>query len=488
MGKILLVEDDNNLREIYGARLMAEGYEIVSANDGEEALAIAVKEKPDLIIADVMMPRISGFDMLDILRNAPETKNTKIIMMTALSQQEDKEHAEKLGADKYLVKSQVTLEDVAQVVREILGESKGDQDKPDDTQPPKDDPPAGGSPPSTPPPSPDKPASPPPADQPSDTPKPTAEQKPAETPNSTPSAPTTSAPAASPSDPSQASVQPDKPESTQPAPPTQPAPSDTQSGQASNSTLPSAPAANDAAAPSSPPDNNSPIKSSISIPVVEPPADKPEEAAKPAEIAEQKPESTQSVPVTSSPTATSPTDDTSTNDVADAADKKDEGDKIGPNLAQALAEEEKQVKEQIDNFENKIDENKGPDKKPEAGDSNQQPTVISPTQPQDSPQTTPEPNKSAAEETKDTSGDKKDDKEHKTESPADSSGKDSLNPKKKIIQPINDLSKKPDLAAMAAEEEKTAKVINQNVIAPENKPGDTDAKSDNKTSPHDISI
>ncbi len=110
MPKIMLVEDDNNLREIYGERLVAEGYEIVSAADGEEALAVAVKEKPDLIIADVMMPKISGFDMLDILRQSPETRDTKVIMMTALSQAEDKNRASALGADKYLVKSQVTLE------------------------------------------------------------------------------------------------------------------------------------------------------------------------------------------------------------------------------------------------------------------------------------------------------------------------------------------------------------------------------------------
>jgi CheY-like chemotaxis protein len=121
MAKVMLVEDDNNLREIYGARLQAEGYVIISAQDGEEALALAVKEKPDLILSDVMMPRISGFDMLDILRNAPETRDTKIIMMTALSQLEDKARADKLGADKYLVKSQVTLEDVANTVREVLG-------------------------------------------------------------------------------------------------------------------------------------------------------------------------------------------------------------------------------------------------------------------------------------------------------------------------------------------------------------------------------
>jgi len=124
MAKILLVEDDNNLREIYEARLQAEGYDIVSARDGEEALTIAMKERPDLIISDVMMPKISGFDMLDIIRSTEETKNVKVIMMTALSQAEDKERASKLGADRYLVKSQVTLEDVAKVAREVLnGES-----------------------------------------------------------------------------------------------------------------------------------------------------------------------------------------------------------------------------------------------------------------------------------------------------------------------------------------------------------------------------
>lgn len=120
MAKIMLVEDDNNLREIYEARLVAEGYDIVSAKDGEEALALAVKEKPELIISDVMMPKISGFDMLDILRSTPETKDTKVIMMTALSQAEDKGRADKLGADRYLVKSQVTLEDVARVARDVL--------------------------------------------------------------------------------------------------------------------------------------------------------------------------------------------------------------------------------------------------------------------------------------------------------------------------------------------------------------------------------
>jgi CheY-like chemotaxis protein len=120
MAKILLVEDDNNLREIYEARLQAEGYEIVSAPDGEAALVVAKKEQPDLIISDVMMPRISGFEMLDILRNTEGLQAVKVIMLTALGQAEDQTRANNLGADRYLVKSQVTLEDIVKTAADLL--------------------------------------------------------------------------------------------------------------------------------------------------------------------------------------------------------------------------------------------------------------------------------------------------------------------------------------------------------------------------------
>jgi DNA-binding response OmpR family regulator len=120
MAKILLVEDDVNLREIYSARFAAESYQVITASDGEEALATAVRERPDLIVLDVMMPKISGFDVLDILRSTPETKDTKVIMMTALSQDSDRQRGESLGANKYLIKSQVTLEDVVNAVKEQL--------------------------------------------------------------------------------------------------------------------------------------------------------------------------------------------------------------------------------------------------------------------------------------------------------------------------------------------------------------------------------
>lgn len=123
MAKVMLVEDDNNLREIYEARMQAEGYEVVSAKDGEEALVVAKAEKPELIISDVMMPKISGFEMLDILRNTDGMQAVKVIMLTALGQADDQQRADRLGADRYLVKSQVTLEDIVNVAHQLLGDS-----------------------------------------------------------------------------------------------------------------------------------------------------------------------------------------------------------------------------------------------------------------------------------------------------------------------------------------------------------------------------
>jgi len=70
----------------------------------KEALAMAIKERPQLIVSDVMMPKISGFDMLDILRSTSETKDIKVIMMTALSSEDQRARGEALGADRYLVK------------------------------------------------------------------------------------------------------------------------------------------------------------------------------------------------------------------------------------------------------------------------------------------------------------------------------------------------------------------------------------------------
>lgn len=119
--KILLVEDDVTLADVYRSRLEIEGFDTKEVNNGEEALSAIQEYKPDLVLLDAMMPKISGFDVLDIIRNTPSTANTRVIMLTALSQPKDKERAEKLGVDEYLVKSQVVIGDVVDRVKHHLG-------------------------------------------------------------------------------------------------------------------------------------------------------------------------------------------------------------------------------------------------------------------------------------------------------------------------------------------------------------------------------
>ena len=118
--KILLVEDDDALASVYMTRLEAEGFSIPRVPNGEEALAKALEFRPDLVLLDAMMPKVSGFDVLDILRNTPETTNMRIIMLTALSQESDLQRAKALGVDEYLVKSQVVIADVIERIKHHL--------------------------------------------------------------------------------------------------------------------------------------------------------------------------------------------------------------------------------------------------------------------------------------------------------------------------------------------------------------------------------
>ena len=119
--KILLVEDDLALSGVYKSRLEMEGFDVRDVNNGENALVSVLEFKPDLVLLDAMMPKISGFDVLDILRNNAETKDVRVIMLTALSQPKDKERAESLGVNDYLVKSQVVIGDVVERIKHHLG-------------------------------------------------------------------------------------------------------------------------------------------------------------------------------------------------------------------------------------------------------------------------------------------------------------------------------------------------------------------------------
>lgn len=120
--KLLLVEDDVQLAAAYQLRLEAEGFDVRHCGDGLEALGMAKEYQPDLILLDVMMPGISGFDVLDILRNTPETKHIKVIVLTALGLPSDRSKAKELGADDYLIKSQAVVADVVRRIRYHLGE------------------------------------------------------------------------------------------------------------------------------------------------------------------------------------------------------------------------------------------------------------------------------------------------------------------------------------------------------------------------------
>jgi|SRR5580700_3729168 DNA-binding response OmpR family regulator len=119
--RILFVEDDDALANVYLTRLQAEGFDVKRVTNGEDALVTALSYHPDLVLLDVMMPKLNGFEVLDILRNTPETANLKVIILTALSQEADKKRAEELGVDDYLVKSQVVIADVIDHIKHHLG-------------------------------------------------------------------------------------------------------------------------------------------------------------------------------------------------------------------------------------------------------------------------------------------------------------------------------------------------------------------------------
>lgn len=117
---IMIVDDDKNIREMYSATLESQGYNIISVSDGEKALDSIMREKPDLILLDIMMPQIHGLHILDIIKATPDTKDVKIIMLTALSDEETKKQAKKYGATDYIVKSQVSMQEVLKRIDKAL--------------------------------------------------------------------------------------------------------------------------------------------------------------------------------------------------------------------------------------------------------------------------------------------------------------------------------------------------------------------------------
>lgn len=118
--KILIVEDDIALRNVYEMRFKLDNYDVIVAGDGEEGLSLAVKEKPSIVLLDLMMPKISGMDVLDILKSTPETKKIPVIVLTALTQDNVKTKGFVFGADDFMVKSESKLEEIVDKVKNLL--------------------------------------------------------------------------------------------------------------------------------------------------------------------------------------------------------------------------------------------------------------------------------------------------------------------------------------------------------------------------------
>lgn len=118
--RILIVDHDKMLLEMYTKRLNKAGYEVVFACDGEKALSKAVEHVPHVILLEVMMPKINGFEVLSILKSTRETKNIPVIMFTALSHEAKKKRGLSHGAEKYIVKSEVTPKQVVDMIEKVV--------------------------------------------------------------------------------------------------------------------------------------------------------------------------------------------------------------------------------------------------------------------------------------------------------------------------------------------------------------------------------
>lgn len=102
--KILVADDNQQIRMLVSAALRILGHELLMAVDGEEALRIATEEQPDLMLLDVQMPQLDGFEVLSFLRKKPETADIKVVMLTTAAQTADKKRGAELGAIDYVVK------------------------------------------------------------------------------------------------------------------------------------------------------------------------------------------------------------------------------------------------------------------------------------------------------------------------------------------------------------------------------------------------
>lgn len=120
MAKILIIEDDPLIVKIYTTRLTVDGYQVISAENGEQGLKLAESELPDLIILDLMMPRLDGFDVMAKVRQNEKLKNVPILVYSNLAQEEEMERAKSLGATEFIIKANLSPTEMVNKIKQYL--------------------------------------------------------------------------------------------------------------------------------------------------------------------------------------------------------------------------------------------------------------------------------------------------------------------------------------------------------------------------------
>jgi DNA-binding response OmpR family regulator len=118
--KILVVEDDKFLRELIAQKIMKEGYDVLEAVDGEKGAESIKKEKPDLVLLDLILPGIDGFEVLAKMKSDPSTSQIPVIILSNLGQKDDIEKGLEMGANDYMIKAHFTPAEIMEKVRSVL--------------------------------------------------------------------------------------------------------------------------------------------------------------------------------------------------------------------------------------------------------------------------------------------------------------------------------------------------------------------------------
>ncbi len=117
--KILLVEDDSFLLNMYKTKFELEGFNVLSASDGEKGLRLIYKEKPDIILLDILLPKRNGFEILKAIKEDDAVKDIPVILLTNLGQKKDTEKGLKLGAADYLIKAHFMPSEVVEKISKL---------------------------------------------------------------------------------------------------------------------------------------------------------------------------------------------------------------------------------------------------------------------------------------------------------------------------------------------------------------------------------